>query len=285
MGADPSAARADDADGADTPYPMVRGLARGLSVLAALNRLRAASARELAGQTGLSRPTVHRLLDTLRRLGYVERSHKRDAFQLSAQVHALSDGHHRRDGVVESGRPIIEALSRRLVWPVNIATYEDGAMVLRANTHRDSPLSLFAGLPGTRLPMLQTSIGLAYLAFCPVAESECILDLLQAEVEEGTRAAWRRALRLRLRAVRAAGFAVREGGLEPRTASIALPIRGQRRVLATLNVIWIHSALPTATAIDRLLPPLLVTAGDIERRLRDRRRLVRSKDAIRNGDP
>ncbi len=49
----------------------VRALTRGLDVLHALNRKSGRTARDLAESTGLPRPTVYRLLETLEATGYV----------------------------------------------------------------------------------------------------------------------------------------------------------------------------------------------------------------------
>lgn len=251
-------------------YPVVRGLARGLSVLQALNLVQSASVADLAARTGLTRPTVHRILETLKGLGFVDRAHLRDTYRLTERVHSLSDGHSHRDWIVEIGRPMLEALSARIVWPVNIATYEDGAMVLRVNTHRESPLSIFPGVPGTRLPVLKTSVGQVYLAFCPDLERSCILDLLQCDVEEREQHAWRQSIESRLQSVRQMGFAIREGLPDVRTASLALPIRGDNRVLACMNVNWIQTAMPTSRAIDQFLQPLQESVTAVEELYRAR---------------
>jgi IclR family mhp operon transcriptional activator len=70
----------------------IRSFARGLAVLAALNRNGSASALTLARETGLPRATVYRLLQTLLDDGYVGRGTADDRFHLLLKVRCLSGG-------------------------------------------------------------------------------------------------------------------------------------------------------------------------------------------------
>lgn len=249
-----------------SPYTFHRGLARGLAILQALNLLREASSLQLAQATGIPRPTVHRILESLRSLGFVSRAHARDAYHLASLVHSLSDGFQNRDWVTEIAEPILDDLFQRFVWPTSVSTFEDGAMVLRANTHRESPLSLVSVRPGTRFPMLTTSIGRVHLAFCPAPERAWILDLLASTaVPAEQRETWMAATHKMLDDVRARGFGIREKRPESRTASLAVPIVVDGRVMACLGIVWMHSALRTADAIDRFFEPMQAAAGEIAR--------------------
>ncbi|VCU68222.1 HTH-type transcriptional regulator YiaJ [Pigmentiphaga humi] len=249
----------------DSPYHMVRGLERGLFVLQTLNRLGEASSQQIAAQVGLPRPTVHRLLETLRFLGYVDRAKLRDLYRLTSLVNQLSVGYRRVDKVVEAATPVLKSLSAELVWPVNVATYEDGAMVLRANTHRDSPLSLVAALPGTRVPMLSTAVGRTYLAFCGQEERRWILELLEADIAVRYPAA--ADLSLVFAQVQDAGYAVQEAGGCKRSAALAVPIMTHGQVAGCLNIMWIRAAIRPEAATAMFLQRLQAAAAEIERNL------------------
>ncbi|WP_186151701.1 helix-turn-helix domain-containing protein, partial [Burkholderia gladioli] len=71
-----------------TTYTNVRGLARGLQVLRALNAMEDghATSQQLADLTGLHRTTVRRLLETLMEEGFVRRSTSDDSFRLTLAV-------------------------------------------------------------------------------------------------------------------------------------------------------------------------------------------------------
>ena len=68
-----------------TKYTNVRGLARGLQVLRALNAMESgrATSQQISDATGLHRTTVRRLLETLMEEGFVRRSGSDDSFRLT----------------------------------------------------------------------------------------------------------------------------------------------------------------------------------------------------------
>lgn len=259
-----------DTNDATTRYPAVRGLQRGLLVLQVLNRLGEASSARVAEHAGLPRSTVHRLLETLRSEGYVARAQLRDVYRLTSRVHSLSDGYRDDDWIVEIAGPVLSELFRKIVWPTDIATYHDGTMIVRATTHRVSPLSLSRVLPGTRFPMLGTALGRAYLAFCPDAEREYILEILASQASAETALARdRTAVDRLLDEVRSRGYGVRRRAEANRTASIAVPVcGGDNRVIGCLTVLWFDSAMPFETAVDDFLAPLSQAAREIEAQYR-----------------
>ena len=163
----------------------VRSLERGLRVLEALNRCHGAGAQQIARVVELPRPTVYRLLETMEKLGYVTRSE--DSWTLSAQVKALSSGFHDDVWVTRVAAPILHELGREVLWPVDLVTFENDAMIIRETTHTESPFSIDRGMAGTHLPILQTSGGRAYLAFSPASEREMILARLRQSDKPGRR--------------------------------------------------------------------------------------------------
>jgi DNA-binding IclR family transcriptional regulator len=171
----------------DMPAKPIRAVARALEVLEALNRQGTATALALARETGIPRPTVYRLLETLVGTGHV------------------------------------------------------GAML------------------GRRLPMLESSMGRAYLAFCPARERTALLRML------GAPAGFAR----RLAEIRRRGYSLRAGGGPwPHTGSVALPILSGGRLLGCINAIWMARAVPPEEGIRQCLGPLRETAALIESAIR-----------------
>lgn len=249
----------------ETPYHSVRGLERGLEVLRAVNRLGEATAMEVARLTGLPRPTVHRLLETLRRCGYLRRAGLRDAYRLTLMVKSLSEGYKDDDWITEIADAVLDELCDEVVWPTDIATHQDGAMVIRASTHRRSPLSIERSTVGRSMPMLSSAVGWTYLAFCPARERTMILErLARADGSDGEKMKHPLAVERMIKATRARGYGIRQRELMVKTSSIAVPIMDGKRVLGCLNIIWIDSALAFNTAAKRFLAPLRAAAAKIE---------------------
>ncbi|MDO8877854.1 MAG: helix-turn-helix domain-containing protein [Pseudolabrys sp.] len=228
----------------------VRSLERGLKVLEALNRCHGARAQQIARIVELPRPTVYRLLETMENLGYVTRSE--DSWTLTAQVKALSAGFHDDVWVTRVAAPILHELGREVQWPVDLVTFENDAMIIRETTHAASPFSIDRGMAGTHLPILQTSGGRAYLAFCTANEREVILARLRQSDKPGDAIARdQRFVERILSETRQCGFGFRTDGFNPHTASISLPILIEDRVLACVTMIWIASALSFEEATAR----------------------------------
>lgn len=246
-------------------YHRVRGLEKGLAVLRAMNRLGEASAASVAGTTGLPRPTAHRLLETLLATGYVARGRVRGTYRLTPMVWSLTEGYRDDDWITDIADPVLRALGEEVVWPTDIATYDNGMMVVRTSTHHQSPLSLRRAIMGFRFPMLASSLGLAYLAFCPPTERAAILALLaRSEGADGDRLRGRPSAARLLEETRKRGYGVRRGNAKVRTSSIAVPIMEGPRVLASLGLVWIDTAMSVEAAAERYLPLLSRAARRIE---------------------
>jgi IclR family mhp operon transcriptional activator len=249
----------------------VRSLERGLALLVAINRRKLPSVVELARDTHLPRPTVYRLLETLSRTGFVTRSSPHDRYCLTSQVRALSDGFAEDDWIAEIAAPLMTQLTRQLVWPVALMTFEEGQMFVRETTHEASTLSIDHGMVGRSLPMLRTAAGRCYLAFCPDKERRAILDILsRSRAPENRSARETQRLTKLLDAIRAKGHAVQDREINPKTTGIAVPIRLGARVFGCMSLIWISSALTIDDAEIKLLPLLTSTASRIADAIRER---------------
>ena len=247
------------------PRP-VRAFERGLAVLAALNRLGTATALELARASGVPRATVYRLLQTLLEEGYVARSPSDDRFRLRLKVRSLSEGFEDEHWIGAVAAPALLALTRRILWPCDLATLEGARMVIRESTHRSAPLSIDRNMVGVRLPLLESSTGLAYLAFASDAERTALLRLLAVSNDpEDALARDPAAAARRIVATRRRGYGLRQGGpLWSHTGSIALPLRCRARVVGCVAVIWMARAIRQEDGVRRCLEPLRETAREIE---------------------
>ena len=197
----------------------VKVLAKGLAILEALGRGGRLSAAEVAKQVQVPRPTAHRLLETLMALGYLKQHGAREGYGLALRVRALSDGCRDDDWIAEIAEPVLVRLGEDIVWPCDIATYQNANMVVRVTTHRRSPLSLERIPNGHLIPMPSTAKGRTYLAFCGEAQRRLILESLDdAVLEQAGDMAHPLLLQRELDAAR--GFGIRIRGVQPKTSSI-----------------------------------------------------------------
>ena len=238
---------------------------RGLQVLRVLNEKNYASVLEINRATGLPRTTIYRLLDTLIDAGYVKFGNREEGYCLTVQVRTLSEGYTAEAWLTAIAEPVITELGHEIVWPVDIATFDVDSMTIRMTTHPYSPLSLERGLPGMRVPVLTTAIGRAYLAFCPEAERKLIIEnLAKGTTSDRELAQNVSGVDKMIAEVRRLGYGYRIGGILPKIGSIAVPVRYQNRVLASINIHFILSAISLDEVVERYLGPMRQAVEKIE---------------------
>lgn len=243
----------------------VRAFKRGLDILQEVNRSGGVRAGEVAARLGLPRPTVYRLLETLEELGYVARSSSDERFRVTRRASNLGDGYDPSIVICQAAAPIIADLGKKLVWPIDLSTYENAAMVIQETTHARSPLSIDRGMIGRRLPMLRTSAGRAYLAACDKAERDIIVKHLRRIDDPGDAPYLDDAQFTRMvQQTQSRGFAVRDNGeFNLKTSSIALPVVRGDIVYGCISIIWISSALSLDEAISQFHEPMRAAAAAI----------------------
>jgi IclR family mhp operon transcriptional activator len=245
----------------------LRGLERGLQVLDALNASSGMTLRELHCSTNLPKPTLLRILSTLETHGYVRRRIADGVWRRSAR---RSESGSLQGLLLDVGSKVLDELCQRLRWPSDLAVYEDGSMIIVETTRRKSPYAVSWTGVGYRLPMLQTGLGRAWLAYCSPEERETIVAELRASSSPFDRAAQNRELIDGLIAEtreqgygnRVSGFTLRKIG-EEKTDGFAVPVMSRGRIIACMNVTWLVSAFDRRTAVSRYLPEIKAAAEKI----------------------
>ncbi len=254
-------------------YKEVRGLSRGLDVLKALNRLPGSvgSTSELSRACGLDRTTTKRLLETLRRQGFVRQGEREGQYRLTFEVRRLSEGFEDEAWVDRVATPAMQASVRELVWPCDLGTAEAGFMVVRESTHRWSALSQHGAMIGEHMPALVTALGRAYLAACDEPEREGLLELLRRREDWiGEQARDKAYVRRILRETTRRGYAYNDGEWirEASFAAVAVPVFAGTRLLAAVNLVFPKAAVSRRDLDERFVPALNRLAQSIGKRSR-----------------
>jgi IclR family mhp operon transcriptional activator len=206
-----------------------------------------------------------RLLKSLCTLGYVANDRRQGGYAVTSRVKSLSNGFHGDPLVVEAARPWAIAFTRQHHWPVAIAVRDGLSVAVRFSTIPDSPVSPFHATLNMRLSLLGRALGRAYIAFCPPSERSELLDVLaRSDEHENTFARDRGRALAMLSAVRRQGFAERDPRVEPRSSgTIAVPIVGGERVLATVGMTYFKSAVSQEDVTGRYMPLLSALGRNI----------------------
>ncbi|MGF7150388.1 IclR family mhp operon transcriptional activator [Sphingomonas zeicaulis] len=242
----------------------IRSLARGISVLQAVNRGGSLSMMEIARASNVPYPTACRIVQTLLFEGLIEQEPVRKRYRPTGLVQTLAHGFQGHAAVVQTARPHIVELTRRVMWPISLSTHVGSNMVIRDSTHSLTTLTFNDYYPGYSIPILECASGLVYLAHMPEEEREGVLASLKRLpdrvpvhtlrlIEEETL----------LEDVRRQGYATRGNNHFTRnpgkTSSIAVPIFEHGRVAATLTLAFFSSAVRMDDAIKQFVEPLRET--------------------------
>lgn len=248
----------------DDEAGLMRGPLRTITVLRALNVRNGATVAELSAATGISRPALYRILETLRTAGYVSINLRQQRYCLTMLVRTLAEGFSDEDWVTQVARPVLSALQRKVLWPVDLGTFMNNAMWIRETTRQSSPLTIDRGVVGLRFPMLQGATGRAYLAFCPKNEREQILANLARCPEPGNDLIERPdEVKVLLDRTRDQGYGQRYGEQPTETGAIAVPILLEERVIGCINMTFIASALRPEEAARQHLAAIVRSAKKI----------------------
>jgi len=156
----------------------VTALARGLEILRCYTADDAwLGNRDFVERTGLPKATVSRLTFTLAQLGYLRYDSSLAKYALDAGVLALGGALLAGSDLVDLARPHMRALAREIGAAVSLGCREGLDMIYLETIRSETALTL--GLtPGSRLSMLTSSMGRAYLAVQPEVAREALYERL-----------------------------------------------------------------------------------------------------------
>ena len=249
----------------------VRAVERAIDVLQALNRRPLSTLHDLHCDTGLPKPSIVRLLRTLEAKGLATQSASYGTYQLLGRVRSLSSGFHHDPLVVEIAEEIMIDFTRREGWPLALGLFELNAMVVRASTIPYTSLSLLHSSLNNRLSLIGRAIGRAFLAHSSPSEQQILIEMLKHSDDPEDRPAHDPVAMARIiDPIRERGYATRDPLIEPRSITVAVPVRDNGRVVASLGLTWIRAAMTLQEGLDRYLPQLFKTAETISDELAGR---------------
>jgi DNA-binding IclR family transcriptional regulator len=130
---------------------------------------------ELANRVGMYKSTVHRLLGTMMRRGYIEQDPKTGRYKLGYTVldlgmKLLSSIDLRREAL-----PYLQELAHLSNEVVHLALLDRGEVVYIDKVESANTIRMHSRV-GTRVPVHATGLGKAILAFLPRREVQAIID-------------------------------------------------------------------------------------------------------------
>ena len=205
------------------------------SILEVLARAgRAQTLSELAEENRLPKPTVYRILKSLRDLGYVDQAARGGSYFLSARLAALRE--YSRDEVVRNRvRPLMARLHTAFDETVNLGFLE-GIYVRYGHVIETTQPLRWIVKPGARDPFHTTALGRAIVAHLPDEQRARLVAKACSGLSVRGRKLAQVALEKELAATRVRGFAAEEEETVVGVACVAVSLVGLGEPLAAVSV-------------------------------------------------
>jgi DNA-binding IclR family transcriptional regulator len=212
----------------------VQSLDRALSILVVLSKNDGPlGVTRLAGALTLAKSTVHRLLSTLERSGFVTRT-REGQYGLGVRLWEMGCAAIRCVNVRDAARPVMQRLAANTGETVNLSVWDQGDAVFIEKVDGTAPVRLHSTIGG-RAPAHATACGLLLLAH----QDEETQTRICARTERFTERTITdpEQLRKRLDEIRREGYAFSHGTWHAGSSGIAAPVRSQRgEVVAALSI-------------------------------------------------
>jgi len=244
--------------------PEIQPVVRALHLLEVLNLRTVSTLSVLHHETGLPKPTLVRLLDTLIAAGYVHRISRSAGYEVTERVLQLAGGFRHADRIVEAARPFLSALTARYKWPMGIATPDGDQMLVRMSTRAESPFATDRDYLGQRVAMLLSAMGRAFFAHCDETEREAMMALMRpSRARRNAMAKDERAVTRMVAQIRKQGYAMSVPVAGETLLGLAVPVMENGRPVAAMTIRFFGSVMGEAEAARRFLAPMQQAAAAI----------------------
>lgn len=237
----------------------INSLARGFALLEVFTPDKPSlGLTEIAKKIGLSKTTVFRITHTLNELGYLKFNFENQKYYPGPKILGMGFATLVGMKIREIARPYMEELSKDTGENVNLGVL-DGHEVIYIEQIKSKQILDVKLYVGSRIPIFNTAIGRAIMAYLSLPQLNEILDKLsqipEAQPFLGLR--YKKILRT-LEKVRSKGYAINNEEWEPGIRAIGTPILNRRGALEGGINLSVLSAKISLNELENRYAPLLV---------------------------
>jgi DNA-binding IclR family transcriptional regulator len=220
------------------------------------------SAAEVAEHLGVARSTAYRYLETLVQSNFLAED-GRAGFRLGMKVLQLSRLARQSYGLADIAVPALRALADRFHQTVLLTKLMGNAVVCLEREESSEQYVRLSYQRGTILGVNAGASALVLLAWLPPDQLSKLLGTVQLQRFTAASLTDPAKLRVRLERIRADGYAVTHGEVDPDAIGIAAPIfQSSGAVLAAVSIVAIRSRV-SDSAIDEMVRTVIRTAADL----------------------
>lgn len=206
----------------------VNSVVRALGILQAFAQANGTlTLGEMSAKLGMPKSSLHRLVSTLEREGFLARHAETGRYQLGLAVLRLAGPALASIDLREIARPYLEGLARELHDTVHLAVLDRGDVIYIDKIESPSRVQMVSHIGG-RVPAHCTGLGKAMLAHLSEDEVRHIVEERGLPAYTPATIVALHPLFAELRATRERGYAVDAGEHESMVRCVAAPIRDSR---------------------------------------------------------
>lgn len=230
----------------------VNSVVRALSILEVMARARReVSISELHRELGLSLSTLHRLLATMQKKGFVHQNPNTMKYGLGLKAFEVGSAFASQMGAREYVISLMGELAKLTGETINLAVLDSTEVVFLDKIESKEPLRIGIDI-GTRVPSYCSALGKVLLAYLPPEELEAKLALMNFKKYTQNTITDQERFRREIGTIRQQGFSLDNEEYVPGIRCLGAPIRDRfNRVIAALSV-----AGPTLRLTDERLPEI-----------------------------
>ena len=222
----------------------------------------------LAARTKLHVSTVHRLLATLLRRGYVRQNPDTSRYYAGAKVSTLAEGRSRYNELRLAARPLLQALVEATRETANLSVLDDTMAVYIETAASPQVVRLFT-VVGNRVPLHATGAGKAILASLPQARRDALLDRSEMRPLTAKTLIDRASLARALDEARERGYALDDEEYDEGVRCVAVAVGPIGAPIAAISISGPANRLSKQRCIE-FVPQMRRAAGELSDALRSR---------------
>lgn len=246
-------------------YRSVESLRRGLAVIDTLSRMGDQTISGLAAATGIDRGTLYRTVATLVRAGFSNFHAEVGIVSQGPRIAEIAADLRAEEAYMASVQIVLDRMTRRNLWPADFALIQGGELVIKASSHRESPMTIYRRLVGQKRSITRSALGLCMLAAMPDEQRDQLLGLLRnnggSEAEDLAQPGL---VAQRLKATLQQGFGLSVGLIDPRLTGLALPVQLPGGQIGAVNMVVFSRVVGNVAAARKMLPILQSCRQELE---------------------
>ena len=222
----------------------------------------------LAARTKLHVSTVHRLLATLLRRGYVRQNPDTSRYYAGAKLSTLAEGRSRFNELRLAARPLLNALVEATRETANLSVLDDTAAVYIETAASPQVVRLFT-VVGNRVPLHATGAGKALLASLPLPKREALLERTELRPHTAKTLVDRASLARALDETRERGYAIDDEEYDEGVRCVAVTVGPIGAPIAALSISGPANRLTKQRCVE-FVPQMRRAATELAETLRGR---------------